>query len=511
MKKLTTMLLLFIFLISAASVMTVTTGATVEGDWTASRSADDYNDPDSYRPYSGYKYELDKGLVLVSADYTNNTPYTHLHTKKPYNLQNNSATKNGKSISLEFTVTDFAYEGSDHWIGISLHSKELFTPVKGYGEGVSVLIRGAGNGSAIAQFHYLDDDNGYHLFSEQYVSIPVNEQGQEVYTFEVEYTQEGYKFYLCGQEIVDKTHVADEILNTYCADGAYVGLTFYTTASGTSLGACLSQFQDEVPYGEDSMDPEENRNNFASIIDSDTVPQGKPALIWNAEMEQYTQFQSSNIDLAVNDNGTIKAMALTSSGYIIFSPKVSVSYEASDFPVIAVLTKDCYAEYGKIYYSAGDIFGAQPDCSQDIDIAEYDFGEGWCMGVLDLTGDLDWQGRVNMIRTDFVNVDNTDEEMKYYDIAYIAAFRTIEDAEQYAKDYLVALLGTLPETEDSTTQPPATQAPTTQAPADDSDVPTDSEQATEPNKVGGCGSVLSASALALALLGAAFVIKKRNS
>lgn len=509
MKRIMISLLAIALLLSTVSALSLTAGAAVEGDWTASRAADDYNDPDSYRPYSGYKYELDKGLVLVSADYTNNTPYTHIHTKTPYNLKDNNANENGKSISLEFTVTDFAYEGSDHWVGISLHSKEIFTPVKGFGEGVSVLIRGAGNGTAVAQFHYLDNDRGYHLFSMQNVLIPVNEQGQETYTFEVEYTQDGYKFYLCGQEFVDQTGVADEILDNYCADGAYVGVTLYTTESGTSLGACISKFQGQVPYGEDSMLPEENRNNFAPIIESSSVPAGKPALIWNSAMEQFNQLQSSNIDLAVNDDGTIGATALTESGYIIFSPKVTVSYEASDFPVIAVLTKDCYAESGKIYYSAGEIFGAQPDCSQEIDIAEYDFGEGWCMGILDLTDDLDWQGRVNMIRTDIVNVDYTDEDTKHYDIAYIATFRTIEDAEQYAKDYLISLLGKLPETESETTKEPATQEPAQTDPEtqDQNNV----EQTTEPASNEGCKSVLAMPIVMLiAMLGAAFVAKKHN-
>ena len=75
MKRMIVTLLALVLLLSTASALSFTAGAAVEGDWTASRAADDYNDPDSYRPYSGYKYELDKGLVLVSADYTNNTPY----------------------------------------------------------------------------------------------------------------------------------------------------------------------------------------------------------------------------------------------------------------------------------------------------------------------------------------------------------------------------------------------------------------------------------------------------
>ena len=516
MKRIFAFVLAMMLAASAFCLLTVSTGAIVEGDWVTSRAADDYGDEESYRPACGYEYDLDKGLVLISADYTNNTPYTHVHTKTAYNLKDYNAGGAGRSITMEFTVTDFAYGGisgqKDHLIAISLHSQEVFAPgQKGYGEGVSILVRGAGNGSAIAQFFYLDDNKGYTLFSEQQISIPVNNQGQETYTFELEYTQEGYTFYICGKQVKDSSKMADEILNTYCADGAYVGLSFYTGETGTSIGAYLSKFQGEVPYGEDSAEPEENRNNFAQIADPDSVPAGKPAVIWNAEKEQFNKFQSSNIDLSVNDDGTIKATALTSSGYVIFSPKVSVSYDAADFPVIAVLTRGCYAEYGKIYYSAGEIMGAQPDCSQEIDIAEFDFGQDWCMGVLDLTGDLDWQGRVNMIRTDFVNVDYTDPETQVYDIAYIAAFRTVEEAEQYAKEYLIALLGALPEPDsdkETTNQQTTTEAvEDTQA----NNTQSEDEQGTDAAASNGCKSLICAPALALiAMFGAAFVCKKKT-
>ena len=511
MKRLLVLALTAVMILPVASVMIIPGAAAVEGDWVATRAADDYQDPDSYRPYCGFHYEVDKGLVLDSADYTNNTPYTHIHTKTPYNLKDTNAAGNGRSISLEFTVTDFAYEGSDHWVGISLHSKEIFAPgQKGYGEGVSVLIRGAGEGAAVAQFFYLNDDRGYTLFSQQQVTIPVNEQGQETYTFEVEYTGTGYSFYLCGTKVEDVTKLADETLDTYCADGAYVGISFYTTASGSSIGANISKFQGEVPFGEDSMEPEENRNNFAPIADSSTVPEGQPALIWNSAKEQFNQFQSSNIDLAVNEDGTMKATALTASGYIIFSPKVAVSYEAADFPVIAILTRACYAESGLVFYSAGKNLSAQPDCSCEIDIAEYDFGDEWCMGILDLTDDLDWQGRVNMIRMDIQNVNNTDEELKHYDIAYIACFRTIEDAEKYAEAYLTELLGALPETTEKETNPPKTDAPETEEPSADQSETESEEQTTEAEK-SGCGAVVAAPIVALiALLGVAFVAKKRD-
>ena len=516
MKKFMSMLLACAMILSVATILAVPTSAIVEGDWVTSRAADDYQDPESYRPACGYRYEIDKGLLTVSADYTNNTPYTHIHTKKTYNLTEANADGNGNSVSVQFTVLDFAYGGEydnkDHWVSFSLHSKEIFAPGQtGYGEGVSVLVRGSGNGSAIAQFFSLDDEGGYKLFSQFQVSIPFDQDNHEVYDFSVKYKDGKYAFYLCGQEFTDATGYADQVLNEYCADGAYVGMSFYTGETGTPIEICVNKFQGEIPYGEDSAEPEDNLNNFAPIADSSTVEAGKPALIWNANKEQFNKFNGSNLDFAVNDDGTVKLNAKSGSGYFIFSPRSSISYQAADFPVIAALVRNCYAEYGTIYYSAGDVMGAQPDCSCDVDLAEYDYGEGWYMGILDLTGDLDWKGRVNMIRCDFVGIDIEDEEMRSFDVAYLAAFRTIEDAEQYVNDYLIALLGALPETDEKETQDNETIDSQTQLPESNSEVQSFEENTEAEQSENSCGSVVAAPVIIfLTMLSVTLIVKKKD-
>lgn len=514
MKKLLTLLMALAMIISISSILSVPASATVEGDWVTSRAADDYQDEQSYRPACGYKYELDKGLVLISADYTNNTPYTHVHTKKPYDLKAQNADGKGNSVSVQFTVLDFAYGGEyddkDHWVSFSLHSKEVFAPGQtGFGEGVSVLVRGAGKGTAIAQFFSLDDDNGYKLFSEVAITIPMNDKGQEVYTFEVKHDDWGYTFYLCGQEFYDEGKTADSVLDQYCADGAYVGMSFYTGATGTPIEICVNEFQGEVPYGEDSAQPEDNVNNFAPIADSATVPEGQPSVIWNSAMEQFNRFNGSNLDFATNDDGTIKLTAKIESGYLIFSPKAEVSYEAKDFPVIVILSRNCSAEMGKFYYSAGDVLGAQPSCSCDFLLDEVSFGEGWYLGILDLTDDVDWQGRINMIRCDFSGIDYTDPEVNSFDVAYIAAFRTIDDAKAYSEQYLINLLGKLPETEPDKTTEAATTEPDVDP--DQSQSQESEQQTTTPEQTKSCGAVISPVAfVAVALIGIAFHIKKND-
>ncbi len=514
MKKFLTWMLAFAMIACSAVMLTVPASAIVEGDWVTSRAADDYQDEESYRPACGYKYELDKGLMLISADYTNNTPYTHVHTKNTYDLKAQNADGKGNAVSVQFTVLDFAYGGEyddkDHWVSFSLHSQEIYAPGQtGYGEGVSVLVRGAGKGSAIAQFFSLDDDNGWKLFSEMAITIPVNEQGQEVYTFEVRHDDWGYTFYLCGQEFYDAGKTADNVLDQYCADGAYVGMSFYTGVTGSPIEICVNEFQGEVPFGEDSAQPEDNVNNFAPIADSATVPEGQPAVIWDSKMEQFNRFNGSNFDFAVNDDGTIKMTSKTGSGYVIFSPKSPISYEAKDFPVLVVLTKNCFAESGTFYYSAGDVLGAQPNCSCEFLLDEVEYNAGWCLGVLDLTDDLDWQGRINMIRCDFTGIDHTDPEANSFDVAYIAAFRTFEDAKNYADAYLYDLLGVDPGGDMVTTEKDTT--------VEDEEDPTQGEsqeseqQTTPPEKTKDCGSVIFAPVLAVfVMLGTAAVVKKKD-
>lgn len=512
MKKLMTLLLSLAMVACMATLLAPPASAIVEGDWVTSRAADDYQDEESYRPACGYEYVMDQGLMLISADYTNNTPYTHVHTKKPYDLKAKNADGKGNSVSVQFTVLDFAYGGEnddkDHWVCFSLHSKEIYAPGQtGYGEGVSVLVRGAGKGTAIAQFFSLDDNNGWKLFSEMAIKIPVNEQGQEVYTFEVRHDDWGYTFYLCGQEFYDAGQTADRVLDEYCANGAYVGMSFYTGVTGSPIEICVNEFQGEVPFGEDSMPPEDNVNNFAPIADSATVPAGQPAVIWDSKMEQYSRFNGSNLDFATNEDGTIKLTAKVESGYVIFSPKSTVSYQAKDFPVIVVLTKNCSAEMGKFYYSAGDVMGAQPNCSCEFLLDEMKYNDGWCLGVLDLTDDVDWQGRINMIRCDFSGIDYTDPEVNSFDVAYIAAFRTFEDAKAYTEAYLYDLLGVDPGGDIVTTEKDTTveEENPTQSESEDREQPTTS--APEENK--GCGSVIAMPLLALfTVIGIASIAKK---
>ena len=515
MKKLITVLLVLSMVLATMTVLTVSTSATdlVEGDWVTNRSADDYENEDDYVPAAGYEYTTE-GFQVISPDFTNCAPYVQANTRKPYNLKEADADGNGNALSVKFTITEYAYGNCDHWISITLNSESKVAQGNtNYGSGLCILMRGFGEGSTLAQPHYCDQENNiFKIFIEGTVHPTVNEEGQEEYSFSIRHDGTSYVMNLCGTEFTDETGELDRILDETCADGAYLGITLMTHEIETPASFLITEFQGQVPYGEDSVKPEPNVTKVAELIDSSNVPAGQPAIKWDSKMEQYDKVSLSNGDYVFQENGLTTITANAPSPYINFDLNMDYTYEASDFPYVAILYKNCSALSGRLYYMSGKTLGVGSDNHMDLEIDEYDFGEGWSMSIADLTDDPDWEGKMNGLRLDFYDIDYMDEEGKSFDLAYFAAFRTVEEAEQYAKDYLLALLGKMPETEAPTTEAPTTEAPTTEAPTTEAPATGEGEVTTEDTvSTGGCKTLVAMPVVALvAMLGVAFVAKKKD-
>lgn len=519
MKKLIAILITLTLLCSSVTVFTVTTSADegLTGDWVTSRAGDAYKEGiTDYTPAAGYQYTVD-GFQTITPDFSNCNPYVQAHTRKAYNLKDNNADGNGNALSVKFTVTDFEYGGEfdnkDEWIAITLNSDPVVAQGNPeYGSGLCILIRGAGTGSATAQPHYSDKQNKlFTLFTTLPISPELNEADQEVYTFSIKHDGEDYVMNLCGAEIKDTTGKLKTILDEQCADGAYLGISLMTTVTETSASLLINEFQGDVPYGEDSAEPEANVKNFAEIADSATVAAGQPAVMWDGKIEQCDNMSISHADYTVQDSGIVTLTCNGNVSYINFMLKNEISYEASDFPILAVLTKDCWASSGSFYYMSGKTLGCGSDNLVDFIVDEIELGEGWGLSLVDLTDDPEWQGRINGIRCDFIDIDFANEEYNKFEVAYFGAFRSEEDAKQYANDYLIALLGKLPETEPPTTEEPTTQPPQTEAKTDaaTTDAPAD-ETETQPASEG-CKSLAAMPVAALiAMLGVAFAAKKKD-
>ncbi|MBQ7379190.1 MAG: hypothetical protein IJW70_05865 [Clostridia bacterium] len=523
MKRFLSVLLASLMVLSLVVVMVVPTSAAMEGDWVTSRSANDYEDEASFCPAPGYHYDAELGFVMDPPEYAaDNTPFVQAHTKEALNLKADNDGK-GNSVSLKLTVLEYAYDGGemkDQWISFVLNSQPVATPGSvDYGEGLCILIRGAGDGSAQVQPFYVDKGGKNFAAATGFpqVDVPMNDKGQEEYTFTVKYVDGGYVYAVNGHEFVadaDMNAHFDEVF----AEGAYVSVVCQTGVKDTKISLAITEWQGDIPVGDDSAAPEEDLRSKAPIADSSTVPANAPAVLWDSTCRDCRKINVAGGTYTVNDNGTVNIKTETVSPYITFGIKSEVSYEAKDFPYIAVLTQNCWANSGNVYYCAGPILSAENTYSETWDIEETAYDGGWALGIMDFSEyDEDgWYGRINSLRVgfDFNAEDIADAEYNNFNVAFIGAFRTPEEAYAYTEAYLTSLgvdptVTTEPETEAPTqaTTEEDTKAPetngTTEAPSEE--VTTDAE------KTNSCNNIIAAPIVALiAVLGVAFVAKKKD-
>ncbi|MBQ2807063.1 MAG: hypothetical protein IJF08_08435 [Clostridia bacterium] len=529
MKRFLSVLLASLMVLSLAAAMVVSTSAALEGDWVTSRSADDYEDEGSYCPAAGYHYDPELGFVVDPPEYApNNTPFVQVHLKNPVDLKANND-GNGYSVNLKMTILEYAYdggEGKDQWISFNLSSGNMSAPPSAeYGEGLCILIRGGGYGSGQAQPFYVDKDANWVPLVAAFptIEVPMNDNDQEEYTFTVKYADGGYVVAVNGHEFVgdDKMNAHfDEVF----AEGCYVNICTQTGVADSKISFAITEWQGDIPVGDDSAAPEEDLRAKAPIAPSENIPANEPAVLWDSTLRDFRKISVAGGVHEINEDGSVKVTAQTQSPYITLGVKSEVSYEAADFPYIAVLTRNCWANQGNVYYCAGDILSAENTYSETWDPTEYDFGGGWTMGIIDFSDYTDdddetaiggWEGRINSIRIgyDFDADDITNEEYNNFDVAFYGAFRSVEEATAYTQAWLTSKgynaeevtteePTTEEQTEAPTTDAPATTAPSTEAP---------SEEATTEAEKSGCGSIIAAPVVALvALLGVAFVAKKKD-
>lgn len=465
MKKIISIILILVFVLSAMASLTLFPSAAIQGDWVTSRRASDYEDPGSYDPASGYYYDPAIGFVTVPPELAENrTPYVQAHTKDAINLKTDNDGY-GNSVSLKLTVLEFPYdggEGRDEWIAFTINSQPIAHPGSlEYGEGACILLRGSGDGIAHVQPFYVDKEGGksFSLMTDvgmPTIEVPLNELGQEEYTFEIRYDGDGYSFAINGNWYQDD--YLSEILDRACEyDGAYIGVHMQTACQGTRSSFAITKWQGDIPVGDDSAEPEEDLRAVAPIADSAFIPQNEPAVLWDARIRDFRKFIVAGAGYGINEDLTIHITAETTNPYIVFNVKPAVSYEAADFPYIAVLTRNCWAERGNIYYCAGDNYTFSQDYCENWDIGYQTYVNGWSLGIIDLSyyNEDGWNGRINALRIgfDFSADDIADSDFNNFDVGFIGAFRSPDEALAYTEAYLYSLGVDIDAVPDVTTEP----------------------------------------------------------
>ena len=524
MKRFLSVLLASLMVLALAAACVFSTSAALEGDWVTSRSGSDYEDEGSYCPAPGYHYDPAIGFVMDPPVYAKETtPFVQAHLKNALDLKADNDGQ-GNSVNLKFTVLEYAYDGGenkDQWICLTLNTQPRSTPGSvDYGEGLCILIRGGGYGSAQVQPFYVDKGGKNFAPATAFptVDVPMNDKDQEEYTFTVKYTNGGYVFAVNGYEFV-----ADASLNAHFeevfAEGAYVGLLCQTGVADSKISLAITEWQGDLPVGDDSADPEEDLREKAPIADSATIEANMPAVLWDTTMRDFRKISLSGGEYAINEDGSVKINIQTVSPYISFGIKSEVSYEAADFPYVVVLTRNCMANSGNVYYCAGPILTAENSYSENWTIDDYTYPDGWALGIMDFSdyNEDGWYGRINSIRVgfDFSADDIADEEFNNFDVAFIGAFRSVEEAQAFTTAWLTAKgYGAEQETEAETEA--KTEAETEAKTEAETEAKTEAktEEATTEataEKKSNCNSIVAAPVVAfIAILGVAFVAKKKD-
>lgn len=510
----------------------VTPAADIEGMWDVLRSPGTYNveEDQIVIPAPGYMYTED-GFTTVSPDYTNYTPYYTVQTKDAHNLKD--------GLYLQIRIDDFPYGGetgmTDHWISFNLSDKwNIAVGGVEYGNNWFSLIRGDGAGTASVESYSTtqtteEKAGRTQIHAHTTFSVPVDEEGREIYTFKV--TWDGSNYVLTINDIVVSNADLSKALKTFVESGDYyVGVTMHcgekdASSSITVLKYGTSQEDATTPMGSDSREPEENRMVYGDLIDPSTVPENTPALMFDASMIEKDPAGDNMTLYAMGDN-SYHITAFGATPYFNWSIKPAITYSITDFPVFAMVLKNYYGGTGTLYYCAGDVLIPGNMYMTEWDILDKNsmiLGENdeYSLIIVDLSALLDEEllandGRINALRPGFVIDDLEDPELTEWDVCYMGMFRSVEEAQQYAADRLEVSLDARPNDTDA----PETQAPgindsetnDPEASASESNDPTAKDPVETDNSSGnkGCTSMVSFGTVAIMVAATAFVVLKKK-
>ena len=526
-KRIIALLLCALMILTMIPVMAISTSAAGDGMWTTYRFASEYDDPDEepdpneepsvYKPEPGYTY-TSEGFTIVPADYTDTTPSMSVVSKDKQNIKD--------GIYLQFRIDDYSYDGgtgADQWICLSLTTEEKVAPGStNYGGGWLTLIRGTGNGAGTSLPHLTDpatEDFGGTFNNKGSIAItaPLDDDGREIYTFEVTHNGTEYEMKVNGVVQPSATE-ATQLLDKLDANGDfYVGINVQAgvkngTAALTILKYGTSEADATVPVGNDSKEPEENQMTIAPIEDASTIEANKPAILWTPETIKING--GNNCTFTVLGDNTWRVNATDAAVFMNFSPKRKWSYAGEDFPVFGIMFRNIWVDSGTLWYAAGDVMGAKDGCNYPVSIYDGEFygeDEEYVFVPWDMT-DL-WEGRINTIRLDFAIEDEANRE---FDICFAGMFRSEDEAYAYAEEYLRATTDVDPDATKEETEPetdPETD-PETTPDGDATQAPEGGDATNAPETEApkeGCGGIISFGAVAiLSAAAAAVALKKKD-
>ena len=389
MKKTLSVILVAVMLLSTLVALVVPAAAEGEGEWAVvlQAPAADAEDPAKNPPLPGYYYDAN-GLHTVSPDYTNFNAKFTIVSKEQFNIQN---------FSMTVVVEDYCIEG-DNWLSFTLWSEsngfaQGSTSGK-YGDGWTSLIRPDATTGALNRLESWNQTKGGRSGKQVFSNIDhtqgapvvfeekVNDNGGRVITFAIE----------DGVVKVNGVTVGagtDQCIRDRFKEGlAYVGVTVHNTDGSGAYHPTVSviDVNGEVPAGSDSREPEDKKREYGPMRDSSTVPEGQPAVWFDAtgDATNGTKFptpSSCSVDYAA-DNSSFKITAEYEAFYMQWGVPDEITYQAADFPYMLYIFKNyCSCELAEgetpatactgselcsIRYCAGKVTAPNNECHQAV-------------------------------------------------------------------------------------------------------------------------------------------------
>jgi hypothetical protein len=216
---------------------------------------------------------------------------------------------------------------------------------------------------------------------------------------------------------------------------AYIGLTGYQGVS-EQIVFTVTEFNDSKPTGTDASDPyiPDDFKPRPTKEETPATPEGEPCWLWNADRVKDGKpgyGMSSN----VNDDGSLHITFDNSAPEMGCNINTG-SYEASEFPVWAILYKglDEIGGSASLFYFSGDVIAPQSDSLIGFDWMSGDYDEGndtgWRILCIDLTEEMTWKGLINGFNIQISGAGTLDEQEA--DIMWIGFFRSEKEAYIYA-------------------------------------------------------------------------------
>lgn len=510
MKKIIASVLVTVMILAALATMAIipaSAASTDTGDWNVYASAAGYptdgdGNPDYTSvpdaPLAGYEY-TEEGLVVTSE------ASSKLGTTQRFNVMTKELVNLKRNVTMTVVVNEFK-EGEDWWHSFCIWDSPNLAhgDASGkYGNGYLNLFKGTtsydrnageykltgwlhlqswisdqayydqtgtaeqpGSATSPMKWNLIDFGNKENnAITDEGKAPVINEDGSYTLTMKLEWDGQNYRLFFCNVEVTQPA--IDAYLKYRFPDGmAYIGFASNGSLTDCTTKITITEFNGEKPTGTDSGEFQSNSEEVAPIVDSSTIPDDQPVLYFDAAnvdgiYKNTGKLPNSQLTYSPKKDGSfwIEPGAANASNYIV-APRNAYSYEASDFPYVAVLLRNfCACEFGEettecyesetlgMYYCAGDILnptdsyliGAQWVGSR----YEDEYGNTYTLFVFDMTPEGDWKieegwsGRINKVEIIFNNIKTEDTDRDNFDMVYTSFFKSADAAYNYAENYVV--------------------------------------------------------------------------